>query len=75
MIIKIETEREKKYIIPESDCVHVSDSASFIDSSSALRGIISEEIVVEGAAELIVVSKSNLGAEGFCFLAGFQKPQ
>lgn len=55
--------------IPVSDCVHVSNSASF-DSSFVSWGLTSD--VFEVSAGLF---KSNFGAKGFCFLAGFQKPQ
>jgi len=51
--------------------VPVSSSVIFIGSSSVLQdGLASDVFKIAGG-----LSKSNFGAEGFCFLAGFQKPQ
>lgn len=64
--------KKNKENIPVSDCVHVSNSVSFIVLSSVLEGVTSD--VFEAVAGLLI-SKSNFGAKGFCFLAGFQNPQ
>lgn len=61
------TLRVKKNIIPVSDC----------DGSNSTLGVTSSASV--SATDVfevqLVTSNSNFGAKGFCFRAGFKKPQ